>query len=594
MFEQPEDKSALQIMQDYTAFISRPLNLSARPVIGITANYGEKGAELAEAYSKSVELSGGIPLVIPAGTTEPEALCALLERIDGLLLSGGADLNPLLVGQEPVPGLGNINPKRDRSELLLTRLAYDRQLPILGICRGIQVMAAALGGSVHQDLQTSFPDAALIKHSQNAPRNEVTHYVDIEAGTVLEKILGERLAVNSFHHQAVNEPGPHFLVAARSSDGVVEAIESNEGKPLIGVQWHPESFFADEPNPMQPLFRYLVEQAELHRKAREFHNDLSVITLDSHCDTPMFFEQGVNFDLRDPKVLVDLHKMTEGHLDSVVMAAYIPQGERSDSALQAATAKATQILTDIRHMVNRCDGVALAFTPDDLIENKREGLKSVMPAIENGYAIGRDIENIERFRQMGVVYMTLCHNGDNDICDSARKSNAEHGGLSDFGREVVHEMNRCGMMIDLSHAAESTFYDVVNLSEVPVVCSHSSSMTCCRHARNLTDDQLRTLAENGGVAQVTLYNYFLVEDGQATIDDALRHLLHMIDVAGIDHVGFGSDFDGDGGIVGLAAANEVMNLTKRLMAEGLSRTDLEKIWGGNFLRVMRLVQNYNY
>ena len=581
-------------MQDYAAFISRPLNLSSRPVIGITANYGEKGAELAEAYSKSVELSGGIPLVIPAGTTEPEALCALLERIDGLLLSGGADLNPLLLGQEPVPRLGGVNPKRDRSELLLTRLAYDRQLPILGICRGIQVMAAALGGSVHQDLQTSFPDASLIKHSQDAPRNEKTHYVDIEAGTVLEKLLGERIAVNSFHHQAVNDAGPHFVVAARSSDGVVEAIESSENKPLLGVQWHPESFFADVPNTMQPLFEYLVEQADLHRKAREFHTDLSVITLDSHCDTPMFFEQGVNFDQRDEKVLVDLHKMTEGHLDSVIMAAYIPQGERSETGLQAATAKATQILTDIRQMVDRCEGVAMAFTPDDLAENKREGLKSVMPAIENGYAIGREIENVERFRQMGVVYMTLCHNGDNDICDSARKSNAEHGGLSDFGREVVHEMNRTGMMIDLSHAAESTFYDVVSLSEVPVVCSHSSSMSCCQHPRNLTDDQLRTLAENGGVAQVTLYNYFLVENGTATIDDALRHLLHMIDVAGIDHVGFGSDFDGDGGIVGLAAANEVMNLTKRLIAEGLTRADLEKIWGGNFLRVMRMAQEYNY
>ena len=154
-------------------------------------------------------------------------------------------------------------------------------------------------------------------------------------------------------------------------------------------------------------------------------------------------------------------------------------------------------------------------------------------------------------------------------------------------------MNRCGLMVDLSHAAETSFYDALEVSQTPIVCSHASSRALCNHPRNLTDDQLRALAQAGGVAQVTLYHGFLrlEEEGvPATLDDAVRHLLHMIDVAGIDHVGIGTDFDGDGGIMGCANASELINFTRRLLAEGLSIDDLEKVWGGNWLRVMQQVQ----
>ena len=182
--------------------------------------------------------------------------------------------------------------------------------------------------------------------------------------------------------------------------------------------------------------------------------------------------------------------------------------------------------------------------------------------------------------------MTLCHNGDNDICDSAVRSKNEHNGLSDFGREVVREMNRVGMLIDLSHAGEKTFYDVLNCSSVPVVCTHSCCRALCDHPRNLTDAQLQALAEKGGVVQITFYKGFLREDGKATIDDVVAHILHAIDVAGIDHVGIGSDFDGDGGVPGLASAAEMINLTRRLMAAGLNQSQLRKIWGGNFIHIM--------
>ena len=154
-------------------------------------------------------------------------------------------------------------------------------------------------------------------------------------------------------------------------------------------------------------------------------------------------------------------------------------------------------------------------------------------------------------------------------------------------------MNRCGLMVDLSHAAETSFYDALEVSQAPIVCSHASSRALCNHPRNLTDDQLRALAQAGGVAQVTLYHGFLrlEEEGvPATLDDAVRHLLHMIDVAGIDHVGIGTDFDGDGAIMGCANASELINFTRRLLAEGLSIDDLEKVWGGNWLRVMQQVQ----
>ena len=213
-----------------------------------------------------------------------------------------------------------------------------------------------------------------------------------------------------------------------------------------------------------------------------------------------------------------------------------------------------------------------------------------MFGIENGLALSHDLQNVRHFAQRGVVYITLCHNGDNDICDSAKGCNT-HGGLSKFGRDVVREMNDYGLMIDLSHAGEKTFYDAAELSRLPVVCSHSNCRALCDHPRNLTDDQLRVLADKGGVAQITLYPGFLRSQGEATVTDALRHLEHAIDVMGIDHVGIGTDFDGDGGVRGMADASEMINFTRHLMARRYSERNIQKIWGGNWIRVMTQVQS---
>lgn len=556
-----------------------------QPVIGITANYVERDARLADRYYLSVVEAGGTPLLIPP-VADRDVIASTLEHIDGLLLTGGADINPLWTGEEPVAELSNINSMRDLPELLATRLAYNRQIPILGICRGIQTLAVALDGKVRQHV------ASEIKHSQDAPREELTHSVTIGDGTTLRGIFGGagRMFVNSIHHQAVAAPGRRFRVSARAADGVIEAIESIEYKPVIGVQWHPEWLPEGA-----PLFKWLIGEARKFRETKQMHS--RVLTLDTHCDTPMFFHKGIDFAQRDPRILYDLHKMTEGRQDAVIMAAYLPQPKIGETFSQKVafdvdgpTQYADLIFDKIEDIVRRnSQYLSIARTAADLYEDKRKGRKSIMFGIENGLALSHDLQNVRHFAQRGVVYITLCHNGDNDICDSARGCNT-HGGVSRFGRDVIREMNDCGLMVDLSHAAEKSFYDALQASRTPVVCSHSNCRALCDHPRNLTDGQLRDIAECGGVVQITLYPGFLRTQGEATVMDAVRHLEHAIDIAGIDHVGIGTDFDGDGGVRGMADASEMTNFTRLLMERNFSERDIEKIWGGNWIRVMTQAQ----
>ena len=569
-----------------TAYASFP-EAKDRPVIGITSNYGELTAKLAEGYYKSVWRAGGIPVIIPP-ISDTEVIINTLQRIDGLLLSGGADYDPHYAGEEPSPKLGEINAERDLPELLITQLAYNRQIPILGICRGIQTLAMALGGHVAQDLSEAkdgWQEEKGIQHSQQEERNIATHSVTVEKDSVLFSLYKTAtLRVNSFHHQSVDDPGERFRITARAEDNIVEAMESTEHKSIMGVQWHPECL-ADG----LPIFQWLIGEARQYREACRMHS--RILTLDTHCDTPMFFPQNVLFDHRDPRILVDLHKMDEGRQDATIMVAYLPQNPAAGDPAIHAKAYADSIFDKIENIVaGNSKYISIARTPADLWTNKREGCKSIMLGIENGRAIEGSLDNLRHFAERGIVYMTLCHNGDNDICDSARGSQT-HNGVSDFGRKVISEMNRLGIMVDLSHAAESSFYDALELSETPIVCSHSSCRALCDHPRNLTDDQMRALAQKGGVMQVTLYNGFLVKEGQATIEDTLQHLEHAISIMGIDHVGLGTDFDGDGGICGLASSSELLQFTRQLLSRGYSEEDIQKIWGGNFLRVMQQVQD---
>lgn len=555
---------------------SRPTR-QRKPVIGITGNYGAKGCELADGYWQSVLAAGGSPLIIPP-YEEAEAMATALESVDALLLSGGGDLNPLFVGEQPSPALHSITPQRDEAELQLIRMALDMQLPILGICRGIQLLTVTMGGSIYQDIQKDiiFP-VRTVKHSQDLPREWASHSVRIEEDTLLYKILqSHEVAVNSFHHQAVKLTGRHLGASATATDNVIEAVESCEGKPILGVQWHPECFILRGDHSMMPLFDWLVDEARLYRRTVELHRH--ILSVDSHCDTPMKFHT-------DEERLTTLPRMCYGHLDASIMVAYLPQQRRSTEELKAATQQATDILAEIdRYVAENATVAVLASTPDQVRKAKQEGKRAIVKGIENGYALGKDLSNVECFARQGIAYITLCHNGDNDLCDSAR-GHGEHGGLSAFGKNVVKEMNRCGLMVDLSHAAENSFWDALELSRTPIICSHSSCRALTDHPRNLTDEQMRALAKSGGVMQVTLYEGFIRINGQATIHEAIQHIEHALSIMGAEHVGIGTDFDGDGGVPGVAHAGELMNLTRELLRRGHTEQELRLLWGGNLMRV---------
>ncbi|MDR0766304.1 MAG: gamma-glutamyl-gamma-aminobutyrate hydrolase family protein [Odoribacteraceae bacterium] len=560
----------------------------ARPVIGISTNFKEGLSCIHDDYVRAITRAGGVPLLLPV-MQDIDALQAIVAHLDGLLLSGGADVNPLYSGEEPIPALGMVDPERDRYELILARLAANRQVPLLGICRGHQLINVAFGGKNYQDIPSQVPGA--LKHGQEMTTGHGSHTVRVAPNSTLFAILGkETVTVNSYHHQAIKEIAPGLTVTATAPDGVIEAMEALPDYRVLGVQWHPERVPLHDSQEMEKIFRYFTREALLFKRAKEIHE--RVLVIDSHCDTPMKFSPGFDIGKRHETVKVDLPKMREGLLDAVCMVAYLPQGKRDDLSSAQATATAMSIFDQIEQQVRLYpDAIAIARDPADARRLKSEGKKCIFLAIENGYAIGKDLANLARFKEKGVAYITLCHNGSNDICDPAEGA-PEHGGLSDFGREVVREMNRLGIIIDISHAGEETFRDVIALSRHPVIASHSSVRALRDHPRNLTDEQIRALAANGGVVQVCLYNHFLAKRGKATLRDAIDHVDHVTRLVGIDHVGIGTDFDGDDDQVlpGCRAANELPNITVELLRRGYTPADIEKLWGGNLLRVMTRVQ----
>ncbi len=569
-----------------------------RPVIGLTTNHQDIDATLRERYYLQVVAAGGIPVLVPPIDDEAVVM-AYTDIIDGLLLTGGGDCDPRWMGEEPRELLGNVNEVRDLPELLLARLARNKNIPTFGICRGMQMMAIAYGGKVNQDISLDplWERDKGILHSQVEARDVTTHSVLIAEGSILRALYGrERMDVNSFHHQSMGVLPQGFRATAWSDDGIVEAFEGDGDRPYMGVQWHPEWLAEDG----RSLFEWLIAEARLYKEAKRLHE--RIVSIDSHCDTPMFFAQGVDFTSRDDRVKVDLCKMTDGRLDVATMAAYVPQpiGEQTwQDVMPIATSSAFDYAnlifdrTEALLATSRIP-VAMARKSDDVVRNKCCGQKSIMLAIENALAIGDDMTKLKHFKDRGVVYMTLCHNGDNAVCDSSQKSLRRWDGLSPFGEEVVREMERLGMMIDLSHASERTFYDVLQVAKGPVVCSHSNCRALCDHPRNLTDDQMRCLAAKGGVCQLTLYDGFVSRNAkEADVLSFVEHVVHAANVMGVEHIGIGSDFDGDGGVMGLTDAGEMMLFTRQLLKNHFDVLQIEAIWGGNWLRVMDEVQCMN-
>ena len=558
------------------------------PLIGISANRKEGQSCIAETYVQAILKAGGAPVLIPV-ITDLEALSAIMKDLDGLVMSGGGDINPLYLDEEPIPQLQDVDTYRDEYDLIILRLAINRQVPIMGICRGHQMINVAFGGSVFQDIHIQ-SDHKLLKHSQSLPREQASHSIKIiEENSRLRQLFGsdDTLLVNSFHHQAVKTLAPEFIETAKAPDGINEAMEHQE-KEIFSVQWHPEAMATNDDEQMLKLFKQEVEAARLFRRAKCIHHHH--ISIDSHTDTPMIFPGEFNIGQKEGGK-VNLPFMEEGLIDAVIMAAYIPQGPRDEAALQQATAFAINRLNEIHRQgkINN-ERMGIARTPQEIQSLKNIGKKAILLGVENGYAIGKDLDNIKRFKDLDVVYITLCHNGDNDICDSAR-GHAEWNGLSPFGKEVIKKMNEEGLMIDLSHAAESTFYDALENSQYPIIASHSAARALCDHPRNLTDDQLKALAAKGGVVQLCLYKGFINEDSEkASLSDAIRHIEHIVDLIGIDYVGIGSDFDGDGELIGCRSTNELINITTRLLKDGFNENEIAKIWGGNLLRVMSIVQ----
>lgn len=324
----------------------------------------------------------------------------------------------------------------------------------------------------------------------------------------------------------------------------------------------------------------------------------ATLTLDTHIDIrwPEPPDATTETDRR-----VDFPKMARGGLKAAVFIAYTQQGRRDAEGLAAAAARAEAML---RHIRTRADGNTRRFcaTASELEAAHAAGALAVLSAVENGNAMARDISRLALWRDLGAIYLTLTHDGHNDLADAARPKPdlgdgaEEHGGLSPLGRDAVREMNRLGLLVDVSHSAKSTMMQAAELSRVPVVATHSCCRALCDHPRNLDDEQLDMLRATGGLIQVTALDAFLraaPPGGQspATVKDMVDHVDHAVARIGIDHVGLSSDFDGGGGIPGWKDASETATLTAELHARGYGAREIDLLWSGNFRRLMRLARH---
>ncbi len=383
----------------------------------------------------------------------------------------------------------------------------------------------------------------------------------------------------------------------------------------------------------------LVSCETTEEKAARIHKN--AFTLDSHTDAPLRlmdanFDISKEHDAHKDGSKIDIPRMEKGGLDAAFFAVFISQGPRDSSGLALAYNTANNIFDKVYETIATVkDKAEIALTPGDGYRIEKEGKRAIYLGIENGYALGNNLANVEYFYKRGARYITLVHTSNNDLADSSTdKKGPEYNGLSEFGEQVVAEMNRLGIMVDVSHASDSAFYDVLKASKAPVIASHSCSRAICDNPRNLTDDMLRALAKNGGVCQMCILSDYVKDLPQtperdsaraafranhssfdsyspderrkvirqwreldekyppnlANVSDVVDHIDHMVQVAGIDHVGIGTDFDGGGGVAGCFDVSEMGNITLELVKRGYSEKDIIKIWGGNFMRVFDKVE----
>lgn len=373
------------------------------------------------------------------------------------------------------------------------------------------------------------------------------------------------------------------------------------------------------------------------KKARKIHE--KIITVDTHVDTPMaLLDEGFDIGKRNapPKSRVDFPRMEEGGLDAIFFAAFTGQKERTVENTEKAYKLANQMIDETYKVCKQySDKAEVAITADDVIRLEKEGKRAIYIGMENGFPLGKDLSRVEEFYQRGVRYVTLCHSKNNDICDSSTdKKGPEHDGLSSFGKEVVKEMNDLGMLIDVSHISDKSFFDVIECSKTPIIASHSSVRSIAHHPRNFSDEMLVALKKNGGVIQICLLDSYIKDpdtttvfykkqmelrvryekfemmsdaEKQAlrsewrnlsdkyprklpTVKDCVDHIDYVNSLIGIDYVGIGSDFDGGGGLDEVADVSEFPNITAEMLKRGYSEDEIEKVWGGNFFRVFKEVE----
>ncbi|NLL61893.1 MAG: membrane dipeptidase [Candidatus Atribacteria bacterium] len=314
------------------------------------------------------------------------------------------------------------------------------------------------------------------------------------------------------------------------------------------------------------------------------------IVCDAHCDTVLALNRGDRkIEELSSQGHLDIPRLKKGMVDVQVFAVYIEQQYKPKRSLHRALQLIDCLLTELE---KNYDSIEPAYVFGDIERITSQNKIAVILAIEGGEAIEGKLYNLRIFHRLGVRLITLTWNQRNDIADGSSHPNSKRG-LTTFGRKVVKEMNRLGMLIDVSHLSESGFWDVIKTTSQPIIASHSNSYTLCPHRRNLKDEQVKAIAENGGMIGVTYVPDFLTaEKRKAAIDDVINHIDYLVKLAGIDFVGLGSDFDGCEELpVGLEGADKVYKIGEKLAQKGYTESDIDKIMGKNFLRLFQQVIN---
>jgi membrane dipeptidase len=373
-------------------------------------------------------------------------------------------------------------------------------------------------------------------------------------------------------------------------------------------------------------------QSNISPQARELH--FQSIVVDTHDDTTQrLLDPKFDFGARHSDGSVDIPRMREGGLSAIFFSIWIPGTVTGPTAVQRALDQINAVRETVARHPN---DLVLCTTADEIRHAKAAGKFAVLMGVEGGHMINNSLANLDKFFALGVRYMTLTHTMNTDWAD-ASTDKAAHNGLTDFGKQVVREMNRLGMMVDISHVADKTFYDVLAVSKAPVIASHSSCRALCSAPRNMTDDMIKALAAKGGVIQINYHVGFLsqqfqdaskahpelgkeieaeakkrcgeneacqlIEADKVTREmvaqrklprvewtEIIQHLDHAVKLVGADHVGLGSDFDGADMPYGMEDASDIPRITDALLAKGYSPADVRKILGGNTLRLMQDVE----